>query len=198
MADQLEDVGPDDLTPAQRTALAELATMEPAERTRFLGHLELCAAAWRFLRPAVEHADLCSAWPALHADLRLCLAQQWVLDNATDIADGGYDRAEVAAGLAGLVPGHELWRHFERVHVRSLRALLPSPRAWGIGDRTRLVGPDLELLYLHDTSDLPDRVWRAGEVRRVVPLLMRWTGERWTVGNLGSDRAPVPGWPPRL
>lgn len=198
MVDQLEDVDPDDLTPAQWTALTDLLVMEQGERERFLGHIELSTAAWRFLRPAVEHADLRSAWPALHADLRLCLAQQWVVDNPDDISDGGYHRAEVAAGLACVEPAHELWRHFARVHLHTLREMLPSSRAWGIGDRTRLVGPDLEMLYLHDTSDMPDGVRHPGDMRRVVPLLMRWTGERWLVCNIGSARTPAPGWPPRL
>src|SRR5699024_10013871 len=48
---------------------------------------------------------------------------------------------------------------FERVHVRTLRAHVPSPSSWGIGASTRMVGPSLELLYVHDTSTLDDGLW---------------------------------------
>ncbi len=76
-----------------------------------------------------------------------------VLDNADDVAAGGYDRDEVAAALAQEEPQHELWHH---VH---------SPDRWGIGEQTRLVAPEVELLYVHDTSDLDGGQWQPGEER---------------------------------
>ncbi len=113
-------------------------------------------------------------------DLRLCLAQQRVLDNADDVTGGGYDRGEVAAALAQEEPQHELWHH---VH---------SPDRWGIGEQTRLVAPEVELLYVHDTSDLDGGQWQPGEERLVLPLLMRWDGGRSALSERlscsGADR----------
>jgi hypothetical protein len=99
----------------------------------------------------------------LHERLRKQLTQQWVIDNRAAIRADGFDESEVVAGLAADSPSHPLWIHFERVHVRGLRRVLPDSSTWGIGVNTRVVGPDLEALYVHDTSQLPpDGVWRAG------------------------------------
>lgn len=172
--------------------------MPPEERQRFLGHVTLVSTAWSFLRPVAEQHDLRTAWPVLDADLRLALAQQWILDNAVAVEHDGHDRQELAAAICTEEPEHPLWHDFERVHLRGFDRVLPSPEAWGIGTGTRLVGPDLEVLYLHDTSDSPDGLWHPGEGRHVYPILMRWDGNSWHIRNLGSEIEPVPGWPPVL
>lgn len=201
MTDPLDGLTPEQLaalTPEKREAVEELREMEPAERIRFLGHVKLVSAAWAFLQPVRQAGDLRAAWLMVDPDLRLCLAQQWLIDNSSDLQEEGYDREEVAAAFVEDEPSHELWRHFERVHLREWNRVLPSPEAWGIGTDTRLVAPDVEALYVHDTSDLKDGFWKPGEQRQVFPLLMRWDGERWLVLNLGSEAVPQPGWPPGL
>lgn len=170
--------------------------MAPDERVRFLGHVRLTSTAWSFLEPAVKDGDLRAAWPVVDPVLRLSLAQQWLVDNAADVEADGLDREEIAQDFVRDEPSHELWPHFERVHVRGLGKVMPSPDVWGIGANTRLIAPNVELLYVHDTTDMIDGTWRPDEVREVYPILMRWDGARWLVLNVGSDLQPRPGWPP--
>jgi len=197
MNDPFDDINPEGLDPEQQAALEHLRSLSPEERQRFLGHLTLVNAAWRFLRPLAER-DLRAAWPALDEDLRLALAQQWVLDNSAELDRDGYNRDEVAAAIAADEPEHPLWRHFERVHLRGFDQVLPPAETWGIGANTRLIAPDIEVLFLHDISDMPDTQWQPGEERHVYPILMRWDGEAWRVRNFGTEIEPVPGWPPVL
>lgn len=158
--------------------------------------MRLTSTAWSFLERAVKDGDLHAAWPVVDPVLRLCLTQQWLVDNEADLVVDGFNREEVAEAFVEDEPSHHLWPHFGRVHVRSLRQAMPSPDVWGIGANTRLIAPDVELLYVHDTTDMTDGVWQPDEVREVYSLLMRWDGGRWLVLNLGSEVDPHPGWPP--
>jgi hypothetical protein len=83
------------LPPSERAALEELRAMTPDERVRFLGHVRLTSTAWSFLEPAVKDGDLRAAWPVVDPVLRLCLAQQWLVDNEADLV-AGFNREEVA------------------------------------------------------------------------------------------------------
>ena len=166
--------------------------MAPDERVRFLGHVRLTSTAWSFLESAVKDGDLRAAWAVVDPVLRLCLAQQWLLDNAVDLDAHGFNREEVAEAFVEDEPNHELWPHFERVHVRSLRQVVPSPDVWGMGANTRLIAPDVELLYVHDACDMTDGTWQPDEAREVYPLLMRlgWHALACPQPRFGCDPAP--------
>ena len=203
MTDPFENPDPEwlrSLSPADRERFEELRAMSPEERVRFMGHIKIMSAAWRFLDPAIRDGELVKAWRAADPDFRLALAQQWLIDNAEDVDADGVDRDEAASGLSADQPTHWLWDDFERVHLRSWQRLVPDPDVWGIGTGTRLLAPDIEVLYVHDSSDLDaDGVLPPGDVRRVVPLVMRRGGDdEWRVLNLGSEVQAEPGWPPRL
>ncbi|MFV8320320.1 hypothetical protein [Mycobacterium sp. 23] len=161
---------------------------DPVRRAQFTGHLELMNAAWAFLHSAVRDGDLRSVWGLVHESLRAQLAQQWVIDNRASISAGGFDESEVAAGLAADPPSHPLWVHFERVHVRGLRRVLPDSSCWGIGAETRMVGPDLEALYVHDMRHLPaDGLWQPGAASLVYPLVFQRTGDQWQLAVIGPS-----------
>lgn len=179
------------LSPDQREAYGRLQQMDYAERVRFLGHIELVAAAWAFLNPVCVEGDLRSVWPNVDPELRLVLARQWVRDNRRSIEANGLNGTGVASALAEATPEHHLWSHFERVHVRTLRAHVPPPSSWGIGEATRMVGPDLEVLYVHDTSTLEDGIWEPHAPRHVFPILMHFVEGQWLVRNLGSEDDPT-------
>lgn len=188
---ELDDEQLKTLSPDAREAYERLRTMDHAERVRFLGHVKLVEAAWAFLSPVCVDGDLRSVWPNVHPDLRLALTQQWVRDNQRSIEADGFDEQAVAEALSNATPEHPLWVHFERVHVRFLRELVPPPATWGIGASTRLVGPDLEVLYVHDTSTLEDGVWEPNTPRHVFPILMNLVEGRWLVRNLGPEADPT-------
>jgi hypothetical protein len=169
--------------------LEGLDLSDPVRRAQFAGHIELMNTAWKFLNTAVRDGDLRGAWELVYESLRTQLAQQWVIDNQADIRAGGFDNSSVVAGLAADPPSHPLWIHFERVHVRSFRQLLPDSSTWGFGANTRVVGPDLEALYVHDKSQMPsDGVWRPGAPSgRIYPLIFRRVGNRWLLAIVGDN-----------
>lgn len=180
-----------ELTPALREAYGQLLQMDPAERVRFLGHARLVSEAWKFLESVCVDGDLRRVWPNVDPELRAALARKWVQDNSRGIKADRWDEDAVVVALAEAAPEHQLWVHFERVHVSDLRAHVPSPSSWGIGSTTRMVGPDLEVLYVHDTSTLEGGVWEPGTLRQVFPILMHLVDGQWLVRNFGSDEDPV-------
>lgn len=186
--DQLEALEPD-----LREAYLQLRAMDPAERARFTGHTGLMRQAWAFLTPVCEDADLESVWGKVDPDFREVLAREWVQDNHRDLVAGGWDGAAVEAALTQPEPHHPLWPHFQRVQVRSIRAMLPNPTTWGIGTGTRMVAPGLELLYVHDTSTLDGGVVQPGEARPACPILLHLVDGQWLVRNIGSDQDPMVG-----
>jgi predicted nucleic acid-binding protein len=188
---ELTDEQIDSLPPEVRQTYRQLRAMDPVERVRFLGHAELVNAAWAFLTPVCVDGDLLWVWPNVDPDFRVVLARNWVQDNRRDIDADGWDGEAVAAALAEPEPDHPLWVHFERVHVRSFRAMLPDPATWGIGTGTRLVAPGVEVLYVYDTSTLAGGVWQPYDPRYVCPVLMHLVDGRWLVRNLGSEEDPV-------
>ena len=179
------------LLPEMREAYLELRAMDPAELLRFLGHTKLVSAAWAFLTSVCVDGDLLSVWPNVDPDFRSVLAWRWVRDNHYQMTVDGWEGEAVAAALAGPVPEHPLWVHFERVHVRSFRAMLPDPATWGIGTGTRIVGPGVEVLYVHEMSTLDSGVWEPNVPRPVFPILMHLVDDRWLVRNLGSEEDPA-------
>ncbi|MDV6244739.1 PIN domain-containing protein [Rhodococcus opacus] len=174
-----------------REAYLELRAMDPAELLRFLGHTRLVSAAWAFLMSVCVDGDLLSVWPNVDPDFRAVLAWRWVQDNHYQMTIDGWEGEAVASALAVPAPEHPLWVHFERVHVRSFRAMLPDPARWGIGTGTRIVGPGVEVLYVHEMSTLESGVWEPNIPRPVFPILMHLVGDRWLVRNLGSEEDPA-------
>ncbi|MET7773403.1 PIN domain-containing protein [Nocardia sp. NPDC005366] len=177
--------------PALHAWLAHLRTMSPERLVMFDDHRKLVQIAWDFLHPAVRDGDLRSVWSKVDLDLRHSLARKWVQDNHRDIDRNRWNPSEVVNALTSPDPEHPLWHHFERVYVRSFRSVLPPAEHWGIGAEAEIVGPDLEVLYLYDTSALENGwTWR-GEVQLVFPLLMRLVDGQWLLRNLGSKEDPV-------
>jgi hypothetical protein len=176
----------DDLDPE---IVDELNLSDPVNQKRLKGHLDLMNAAWKFLNTVVVDGDLLAAWGLVHQTLRAELAQNWVNANQAQIRAHGFDESAVVDGLATDPPTHELWVHFQRVHIRSFREVLPDSNNWGIGAHTRIVGPDLEALYVHDRSQLAaDGIWRVGETSGCVyPLVFQRVDDRWLLAMIGQS-----------
>ncbi|KAF0964912.1 PIN domain-containing protein [Rhodococcus sp. T7] len=186
----LTDEQIDSLPPEVRQTYRQLRAVDPAELVRFLGHTDLVNAAWAFLMTVCEDGDLLSVWPNVDPDFRAVLAWRWVQANHDQMTVDGWDGEAVSAALAGPVPDHPLWVHFERVHVRSFRTMLPDPATWGIGSATRMVAPGVEALYVLDTSMLEGGLWQPNDRRYVCPVLMHLVDGRWLVRNLGAESDP--------
>lgn len=169
--------------------IRELGLDDPVNLARLEGHLDLMNAAWKFLETVVVDGDLHAAWGLVHETLRKELAQNWVNANQAQIQAAGYVESAVVNGLATNPPTHELWVHFQRVNVRSFREVLPDSSNWGIGANTRMVGPDLEALYVHDKSQLPaDGIWRVGEAAGYAyPLVFQRVDDQWLLAKIGQN-----------
>jgi predicted nucleic acid-binding protein len=173
-----------------KSAYLELRQKDPAERARFLGHIQLVSAAWDFLHTACRDGDLASVWPNVDPDYRIKLTTRWVNDNAAAMTADRWDHDTVAAALAEPNSSHPLWPDFERVHVRGFRNGLPDPDNWGIGAATRLLGPGLEALFLHDTSTLADGIWQPNQPSFIIPLVMHHRDGQWMLHAFGAGDAP--------
>ncbi len=168
------------------------------EIDRLTARLPITKAAWAFLQPFYEQADLISAWLVVDPQLRLCWAQWWISANERDLEADAYDREEVAHALVRQAGAHPLWEHFERVVLRDFRAANPlNPATWGIGTAERVLDSTTEVLYV--LREVPaSGVWQPGETQEVVPLVMRHSAGRWRLVNLGCEEVPEPGWPSAL
>jgi hypothetical protein len=165
--------------------------LEPDDWQEAAVQAPLALAALGFLRAVVLDNDLPAAWDLAHDRLRTSWAAAWVKANATSLARDAHDLQAVESDLAGGRHEHDLWIHFARVVIRDVSSLVPAaPEHWGIGATARVVGLDLELLYLHDTGGRTDMVWNPGETKPVVPVLMSHTDGAWKVLNLGSETIP--------
>lgn len=160
--------------------------------------LPVVEAAWRFLQSFYGSGDLLQAWPHVDPLLRLCWAQWWLCANQAALETNGYALDEVAEALVVDEPTHPLWGDFQRVLVRDFTAVSPVDLdTAGIGAAPRVIGLDIELLYVH--REVPaDGLWPAGASAEVVALMMRLSGSHWRVLNLGYEAVPIPGWPPQL
>ncbi|MGB7981550.1 MAG: TIGR02391 family protein [Candidatus Nanopelagicales bacterium] len=160
--------------------------------------LPVSNAAWDFLVPFYEQADLISAWSAVDPQLRLCWAQWWIGANQDALQAAGYDCNEVAQALVRQAGSHPLWQDFERVILRDFRDGFPlNPETWGVGTAERVIDSITEVLYA--LPEVPESgLWQPGETRDVVPLVMRHSAGRWRLLNLGYEFVPEPGWPPAL
>ncbi|HEY3573452.1 MAG TPA: hypothetical protein VGK98_06460 [Arthrobacter sp.] len=148
-------------------------------------------AALDFLTTVVQEQDLAVAWDAMDPQLKQSWAAAWVEANSPALAEYGRDLEEVRAALAKGDFEHDLWPHFSRGTLCEVASLVPSnPDWWGIGATARVSGMEVELLYLHDTGGRSDVIWQPGEVKPVVPILMRYSNESWKVLNLGSESFP--------
>lgn len=175
------------------------AQLDPDEREVIAAQIPVVSAAWRFIIPALQDEDLAAAWPAVDPCLRMCWAQEWLGLNSADAEAEGYDLAQVADELADEAPTHTLWRHFSRVLLRDILGIVHlDPDTWCIGANARILGVDIELLYLQDKTGLEGDTWQPGMERLVLPIVMRLDDEQWRILNYGSETIPTPGWPPTL
>jgi hypothetical protein len=154
--------------------------------------------AW--VEAVMDRRDLRQGWPLMERDLRLVLAQHWVLSHAEAGSDligpqAGWDI--LAQGLAAEPSTHPLWDRFAKERLLRWREYWGkfSARTWKVRDTER-VGADLEIVTFAEprlpgleTKSAPPPVFRRLAVRR--------SGGTWLVAGLDGRNIFRPGWPPR-
>ncbi|MFI0236525.1 toll/interleukin-1 receptor domain-containing protein [Streptomyces sp. NPDC016845] len=135
-------------------------------------------------------------WKRLTRELRLSLAQDWVMANEGHPNLAPYDREDLAEELSAKKPNHPLGKHLLASKVAVLQEHYKrwDAKRWGAARNPRRIGHDYELIVMSPADD-GIRVTEEGELVPTFPLLMRKVGIDWAVANF-STAYPVPGWPP--
>ncbi|WP_318218482.1 toll/interleukin-1 receptor domain-containing protein [Streptomyces sp. SCL15-6] len=136
-------------------------------------------------------------WKALTRELRLTLAQDWILANEDHPNLALYDRDELAKGLAAKNPTHPLGKHCLRGKLEVLQDHYRrwDVRSWGAAGNPRRIGLDYELIVMAP-ADEGILITGPGELLPIYPILMRKVGPDWMVANF-TAAYPIPGWPPQ-
>jgi hypothetical protein len=135
-------------------------------------------------------------WKGLDRNIRLALAQDWILANADHPNVSRHDRDELADALAERRPSHPLARHLLTGKLEVLRGHFAEwdPDSWGAASTPRRVGLDYEVVVMAPADGgilIVD-----GRPPEQLPLLLRRVGPEWRVANFGPAYV-IPGWPPR-
>jgi hypothetical protein len=114
--------------------------------------------AWEWLE-SIRAQDTRRVWRLMEPDFRLVMAQGWITHNPEALDHptvAGLDQNAFARELATEESTHPLWRHCARVSLREITQAYDGleQRDLRIGTRTRLIGPDLELVRFFPVDEL--------------------------------------------
>lgn len=128
-------------------------------------------------------------WKRLDDNLRLALAQDWLIANAGHPMVFGQDQDVLAQGLAQPGTGLELAKTLRDSRIETLRDHYAewNQGTWSIAGTPRRIGLDYEIVVLVPDEEQPQKEF---------PLLMRRVGREWRVANF-QPAYVIPGWPPR-
>ena len=175
---------------AQEALLHALGCMN----THF-GEGSVRAAVWRWIA-LVRQDDIANAWRLMERDVRLALAQDWILANADHPTVSPYGRDELAAALSALSPDHALAAPFLQSQLSKFQTAYGhiDEDTWGTAERRRVYNIEYELIILIETKSEQTR-WEPGMWIRSASLVMRRQTTEWLVAGF-DGKIPHPGWPP--
>ncbi|HVE45411.1 MAG TPA: hypothetical protein VNA57_01505 [Acidimicrobiales bacterium] len=155
------------------------------------------AVAW--VDAVMDRKDLRAAWPLMERDLRLVLAQHWVLSHAEIGSEligpqPGWDM--LAQGLAADPSSHPLWDRFAKERLLRWREYWGkfSTRTWKVR-RTESPVPDVAIVTFAEPR-LPALETKPGPPEVFRRLALRRSGGTWLVAGLDGRNIFRPGWPP--
>jgi tetratricopeptide (TPR) repeat protein len=136
------------------------------------------------------------AWKLTDRDVRLGLAQDWIMANANHPGLRGHDRDELANALSALEPDHPLAEPFLDGKLRTFKDAYGNIDLddWGAAERQRRYRIEFELVILSPTKG-ESVVWDMDSPVYAVPFVLRRRLHTWQVAGFGNEIA-VPGWPP--
>lgn len=160
--------------------------------------VEAVDVARRWVMAVMDDADLGAAWPLTEADLRLVLAQHWVLSHEGDEVVGpppGWD--DLARGLAACPSVHPSWERFAAERIRRWRRFWPgfSAVTWGVRRAAPSARPGVWVVSFVEPRGRLD-TGRPGPPLEFRHLALRRGGEGWRVAGLDGSALFRPGWPP--
>lgn len=147
----------------------------------------------------MHERDWDEAWLLTDEVLRLAQVQAWLWPQRHDPALAGEDLDELAAAVCDEGPAHPFWDDFAEIALETYHQTWREfdLARWTVADLTHFVGPDLEVVVF--TREPPAEIGGIDpSLVMARPFLMRFTGAGWLVAHAGSNRLPVPGWPPEF
>lgn len=172
----------------------------PEELAAIYGPDSPHTVAGDFLLALLDDRDFLGAWQRMTPEFRLCRAQAWVWNNRTHPDFAGTDLDAEAASLAEPDSAHDLWHEFAQIELGIFENANPDfvAKGYGAASRPRPIGPDLEIVIFAPTHGEILRIDGPTLLADAITVLMEHRDDGWLVAQIGSDRAPVPGWPPNL
>lgn len=155
------------------------------------------AAVWHWIG-LVTHGDIASAWKLMERDVRLALAQDWILANADHptLISHLSSRDTLAEELADLTPQHALARPFLDSQLRKFQQAYGhiNEHTWGAAEKRRTFKIEYELVILIETKG-EETFWESGKWARNAAFVMRRQTTKWLIAGF-DDKIAHPGWPP--
>jgi hypothetical protein len=155
-------------------------------------------AARRWVNAVMEKGDWAAAWPLTDPVFRLAQVQAWLWPQRgePDLVSESLD--DVATSMCEEGPAHPFWEDFAEVVLETYRHTWREfdLRRWGITGTPIPAGPDYEVVVFSREEEVIIPTDETLYVAR--PFLMHFSGGRWLVTHAGSNKAPVPGWPPEF
>ncbi|MGD1204828.1 SEFIR domain-containing protein [Mycobacterium seoulense] len=153
------------------------------------------AAVYLFLS-LIKSGDILEAWKGLDHNIRLALAQWWILGNEDHPNLVDRDKDELAAALSSVAPAHPLAEPFLRSQLVRFQDAYAEvdPTHWGAAEKRRFYKMDYEIVILMPTYG-EETMWEPGMARPTATFVMRRGLGRWLVAGFNSE-IPRPGWPP--
>jgi len=142
--------------------------------------------------------DWDEAWSLTDEPFRLAQVQAWLWPQRgePDLVNQSLD--DVAASICDEGPAHPLWEDFAEVVIETYHQTWREfdLGRWGVTNGPRATAPGYEVIVY---SREEEAVIPTDETLYVArPFLMHLTAGRWLVAHAGSNRLPVPGWPPEF
>lgn len=154
--------------------------------------------ARRWISAVMQEGDWDAAWLLTDHPFRLAQVQAWLWPQRgeADLVSESLD--DVAASMCDEGPAHPLWEEFAEVVIETYHQTWQEfdLGRWAVAGRSRLMGPDYEVVVY---SREEEAIIATAETLYVArPFLMHLTEAGWLVAHAGSNKLPVPGWPPEF
>ena len=145
----------------------------------------------------MDRGDLAAAWALTDPDLRLVLAQHWILSRQDDPEVAGQDRDDLARALAASPPEHPLWKRFSSERLGRWRQFWGDfgTQRWDVTEERQELSPGLEVVTFMEKHRLLG--WaKPGPPPTTRRFAVRSTPAGWLVAGLDGSALFRPGWPP--
>ncbi len=146
----------------------------------------------------MEDGDWEEAWQLTDDAFRLAQVQAWLWPQRGEPDLVGESLDDVAASICDEGPAHPLWDDFADVVIATYHQTWQEfdLGRWSVANRGRAMGPDYEVV-VYSREEEP--VIATDETLYVArPFLMHNTESGWLVAHAGSNKLPMPGWPPEF